>query len=299
MLAIGAVIAAATTLLIAIVPHVRAGSRTALAARLLSSGPRAGLARHQRGRLRLLVAAQIAIAVLLLVGSGLVLRSFAALRNTDLGFRTSGIAAAQLTLPPRMFADHRRRAADLDRLVAAVRRIPGVTNAGLTTNTPLQRTSFDSVYTIEGRPVLNPNDVPITGHRVVTPDYLRAIGVRLLRGRLLADSDTADAPRVAVITEELARQAWPGEDPIGRRIRRGRAADTHPWLTVVGVVGDVKEDRFNFRIDRAALVLAVRAGVQRGPAQPRGRKRSRTRVRSRQRSANACAHSTPTSRRRT
>jgi predicted permease len=255
MLGIGAAIAGATTLLVAIVPYVRAGSRTALAARLLASGPRAGLARQQRGRLRWLVAAQIAIAVLLLVGSGLVLRSFAALRNTDLGFRTSGIAATQLTLPPRMFADHRRRAADLDRLVAAVRRIPGVTNAGITTNTPLQRTSFDSVYTIEGRPVLNPDYVPITGHRVVTPDYLRAIGVRLLRGRLLSDSDTADAPRVAVITEELARQAWPGEDPIGRRIRRGRATDLHPWLTVVGIVGDVKEDRFNFRIDRAAWYL--------------------------------------------
>ena len=255
MLAIGAVMAGATTLLIAIVPHVRAGSRMALAARLVSSGPRAGLARHQRGRLHLLVAAQIAIAVLLLVGSGLVLRSFAALRKTELGFRTGGLAATQLTLPPRMFADHRRRAADLERLVAAVRQIPGVSGAGITTNTPLQRTSFDSVYTIEGRPVRNPTDVPITGHRVVTPEYLRAIGVRLVRGRLLSDSDTAEAPRVVLITEELARQAWPGEDPVGRRIRRGRAADTYPWLTVVGVVRDVKEDRFNFRIDRAAWYL--------------------------------------------
>ena len=90
---------------------------------------------------------------------------------------------------------------------------------------------------------------------MVTPDYLRMIGVRLLRGRLLSDRDVADAPRV-VVTEELARQAWSGEDPIGRRIRRGRAADTqHPWLTVVGVVADVKEDRHNFRIDRAAWYL--------------------------------------------
>jgi putative ABC transport system permease protein len=72
---------------------------------------------------------------------------------------------------------------------------------------------------------------------------------------LLSDSDTADSPRVVVITEELARQAWPGEDPIGRRIRRGRATDTHPWLTVVGVVSDVKEDRNNFRAHRAAWYL--------------------------------------------
>ena len=103
--------------------------------------------------------------------------------------------------------------------------------------------------------MLDSNDVPITGHRVVTPDYLRLLGVRLTRGRLLLDSDTVEAPRVVVITEELARLAWPGEDPVGRRLRRGRATDTHPWLTVVGVVGDVKEDRFNFRTDRAAWYL--------------------------------------------
>lgn len=255
MIAIGAGISAMTTMVIAIVSHTRHQSRADVTVTLASSGPRAGLGRAQRTRLRVLVAAQIAVAVLLLVGSGLVLRSFAALRGTDVGFRSAGIASSHLTLPPRMFSDHRRRAADLDRLVAAVRRIPGVTNAGITTNIPLDRPSFDSLYTVEGKPVLNPNDVPITGHRVVTPDYLRLLGVRLTRGRLLLESDTADAPRVVVITEELGRQAWPGEDPVGRRIRRGRATDTHPWLTVVGVVSDVKEDRFNFRTDRAAWYL--------------------------------------------
>ena len=255
MIAIGAGVSAVTTMLIAIVSHTRHASRSDVTITLAASGPRAGLGRAQRTRLRFLVAAQISVAVLLLVGSGLVLRSFAALRHTDVGFGTAGIASTQLTLPPRMFTDHRRRAADLDRLAAAVRQIPGVANAGITTNVPLQRPSFDSLYTVEGKPVLNPNDVPITGHRVVTPDYLRLLGVRLTRGRLLSDSDTADAPRVVVITEELARQAWPGEDPVGRRIRRGRATDTHPWLTVVGVVSDVKEDRFNFRTDRAAWYL--------------------------------------------
>ena len=255
MIAIGAAVSAVTTILIAIVSHTRRQSRTDMSVTLAASSPRAGLGRAQRTRLRLLVAAQIAVAVLLLVGGGLVLRSFVALRDTDVGFRTRGIASAQLTLPPRMFSDHRRRTADLERMVEAVRQVPGVTNAGITTNIPLQRPSFDSFYTVEGHPVLNPNDVPITGHRVVTPDYLRLLGVRLTRGRLLSESDTVDAPRVVVITEELARQAWPGQDPIGRRIRRGRATDTHPWLTVVGVVGDVKEDRFNFRTDRAAWYL--------------------------------------------
>ena len=254
-IAIGAGLSAVTTILIAIVSHTRRGSRAEISTTLATSAPRAGLGRAHRARLRLLVASQIAVASLLLVGSGLVLRSFAALRDTDVGFRTHGIASSELTLPPRMFTEHRRRAADLDRLVASVREIPGVTDAGITTNIPLDRPSFDSFYTVEGRPVQDPNDVPITGHRVVTPAYLRLLGVRLTRGRLLSESDTPDAPRVVVITEELAVQAWPGEDPIGRRIRRGRASDTYPWLTVVGVVRDVKEDRFNFRTDRAAWYL--------------------------------------------
>ncbi|HEU4928146.1 MAG TPA: ADOP family duplicated permease [Vicinamibacterales bacterium] len=255
-IAIGATVSAVTTILTAIVSHTRSDSRAHVAATLAASGPRTGLGRARRTRLRLLVASQIAVAVLLLVGSGLVLRSFAALRDTDIGFRTRGIASSQLTLPPRMFTDHVRRAADLERLVASVREIPGITNAGITTNIPLQRGSFDSFFTVEGRVVENPNDVPITGHRVVTPGYLRLLGVRLMKGRLLSESDTAAAPLVVVITEELARQAWPGEEPLGRRIRRGRASDTtNPWLTVVGVVRDVKEDRFNFRTNRAAWYL--------------------------------------------
>jgi len=109
---------------------------------------------------------------------------------------------------------------------------------------------------VEGRAPTNPADVPITAHRVVTSDYLQTLGVRLVKGRLLDDHDREGAPPVVVVTEEMARQAWPAGDPIGKRIRRGRAQDTtFPWLTVVGVVADVKEDRFNFRRDRPAWYL--------------------------------------------
>jgi predicted permease len=253
MIAIGGVIAVAAALVVGIAPRVRL-LPPALAATLVSSAPRSGLSRTHKMRLRLLVATQIAIAVLLLVGGGLISRSFEALRNANLGFRPKGLISAQLTLP-QSYADHRRRSADIERLLSAVRAIPGVAAAGITTNVPLQEVSFDSYYTVEGRPPLDPNDVPITADRVVTPDYLPTLGVRLIGGRLFRPSDTTDAPRVVVISEELARQAWPGQDPIGRRIRRGRSSDTRPWLTVVGVVADVKEDRFNFRIDRAVWYL--------------------------------------------
>lgn len=254
MCAIGVVIALAAAIVVAVAARVRSVTYGGLAVILVSSVPRAGLSRTHKMRLRLLVAAQIAIAVLLLVGGGLVVRSFEALRKADLGFRPEGITSSQLTLP-HAYTDHGRRRAELERLLNSIRLIPGVTSAGITTNIPLQQVSFDSFYTVEGRAVANPNDVPVTAHRVVTPDYLRLIGVRLIRGRLLSDADAADAPRVVVISEELAKQAWPGQDPVGRRIRRGRSSDTRPWLTVVGVVGDIKEDRFNFRIDRAVWYM--------------------------------------------
>jgi putative ABC transport system permease protein len=133
-----------------------------------------------------------------------------------------------------------------------------VTSAGITTNIPLQHVSFDAVYTVEGRPPATPDDVPITANRIVTPEYLQTLGVTLGAGRLLDEQDRADSLPVVVVSEELARRAWPGEDPIGKQIKRGRPHQTNfRWMTVVGVVKDVKEDRFNFRIDRAVWYVPM------------------------------------------
>ena len=124
-------------------------------------------------------------------------------------------------------------------------------SAGTTTNIPLEREiTYDAVFNVEGRPPPNPNDVPITSHRVVSPGYLQTLGVTLLKGRLIDRNDQAQSQPVVVVSEEFARQAWPGEDPLGKRVRRIRAGQTFPWMTVVGVVKDVKEDLFNYRINR-------------------------------------------------
>src|SRR5205814_5284406 len=106
-----------------------------------------------------------------------------------------------------------------------------------------------------GRPPHNPNDVPITSHRVVSPDYWKTRGVTLIKGRLIDENDRAERLPVVVVSEELARQAWPGEDAMGKRVRRIRAGQTFPWLTVVGVVKDVKEDLFNYGINRPAWYI--------------------------------------------
>ncbi len=102
---------------------------------------------------------------------------------------------------------------------------------------------------------MNPSDVPITAHRQISREYLQTLGVTLVQGRLLNQQDRAKSLPVVVISEELARQGWPGEDPIGKRVKGLVAGRTMPWLTVVGVVKDIKEDRFNFRINRPAWYL--------------------------------------------
>jgi len=132
-----------------------------------------------------------------------------------------------------------------------VRQLPGVVVAGATTNIPLEReTAYDAVFDVEGRPARNPNDVPITSHRIVSADYLETLGVTLIKGRLIEKNDRAETLPVVVVSQEFARQAWPGEDAIGKRVRRIRIGQTFPWMTVVGIVKDVKEDRFNYRINR-------------------------------------------------
>jgi len=131
-----------------------------------------------------------------------------------------------------------------------------VAAAGITTNVPMQRgTTLDSIFEVEGRPRASPSEVPITAHRLVSPGYPAAIGVSLVVGRLLDEGDREGSLPVAVVSEELVRQAWPGEDAIGKRVRRVRAGQRGPWMTVVGVVRDVNEDRFNFRVRRPVWYL--------------------------------------------
>jgi predicted permease len=217
---------------------------------------RAGGRAASRNWLGALVAGEIAVAVILLTGGALVFQSFRKLQAIDLGFRPDGLWTVEMALSPGKFPGNREQAAFAERVLERVRAIPGVEAAGTTTNIPLQRVSMDSVFDVEGRPRRNPADVPISALRLVSPGYLETLGVTLLEGRLLEGRDRDGAEPVVVVTEELARQAWPGEKAVGKRVRRWRPQDgAHPWMTVVGVVRDVKEDRFNFRNDRPAWYL--------------------------------------------
>ncbi len=235
------------------VPAVTACRSDDVMALIGKSAPRSGGAAAGQRWLRALVVCEIAVAVTLLVGGGLLVRSFLKLRAVDLGFEPRGLLTMQVDLPAQPYAEHRRRDAFVERVLEKARALPGVIEAGITTNLPLQTFSIDSVFTVEGRAPAGPSEVPITAHRFVSPRYLEAMDVTLVRGRFLDENDRADGLPVVVVSEELVRQAWPGENPLGRRVRAGRPDQTErPWMTVVGVVRDVKEDRFNFRAARPA-----------------------------------------------
>jgi hypothetical protein len=237
-------------------PALRAAGSAGLMTVLKRREQRAGAGAGGRRSLGTLVVGEMAIATTLLVGGGFMVQSFQRLQAIDLGFRPDGLLTMELPLSPAKYAGLRRQVQFMEQVIERVESLPGIVAAGMTTNVPLQRgVTLDSVFEVEGRPRANPSDVPITGHRLVTPGYPETIGVTLLKGRMLDARDREGALPVAVVSEELVRQAWPGEDPIGKRLRRVRTGERGPWMTVVGVVKDVREDRFGFRVIRPVWYL--------------------------------------------
>jgi putative ABC transport system permease protein len=189
-------------------------------------GHAAGGLRRNRGRNALGVA-QVALAIVLLVGSGLLLRSFVQRVTVPLGFRPDGVLAVELP----WFA-HRR----IDEVLERLRALPGVETAGAGTAFPHEQAGTTGSFEAEGRPAMPGEDL-VAGKMVVTPDYFRAAGMTLRQGRFLTDADGAGAPAAAVINEALARRCFPGQDPIGRGIRSG---GPEAWGPIVGIVGNVK-----------------------------------------------------------
>jgi len=212
---------------------------------LISGAGRAsGGGRSQRW-FEVTVVGQIALTLVLVLASSLFVRSFLRLQDLDLGFRPDGMVTVDLALA-RKFPVHAERTAFVERLVEATRALPDVESAALTTNTPLTVTSWASRYECEGRP-FDPAEVLMTSDRLVTERYLEVLGAQLVGGRSIERTDGPNTMKVAVVNEELASRCWSGRDPIGRRIRRISQALSQDWITVVGVVADVRENRQNFR----------------------------------------------------
>ncbi|WP_224242588.1 ABC transporter permease [Hyalangium gracile] len=201
-----------------------------------------GTTGHGSGRVRsVLVVSQVALALVLLVGAGLFLRSFVALQAVDAGFEPQGVLTARLSLPEERYSEEPKRAAVLREFLERARAAPGVEAAGLSTLLPLTGRS-DWTTQVEGKP-MSPGDPerPAVEYRVVSADYLQVLRVPLLRGRMLSDSDGFTAPHAVVINETMARAFFPGEEALGQRIRPQSRTPDAPWATVVGIVKDVRE----------------------------------------------------------
>ena len=207
----------------------------------LKEGGRSASEGHTSQRLRrLFVVAEAALAVLLLAGSGLLLRSFVKLLAVDPGFRPEGVLTMQVSLPAERYAKPEQRRAFFQELVARVQRLPGVQAAGAISELPLIGPGNSGTVTVDSRSVTPENASPEADYRAVTPGYFQAIGTPLINGRYFEERDADTAPPVVIIDETMASTFWPNEDPLGKRIKFGGMASKVPWMTIIGVVRHVR-----------------------------------------------------------
>jgi len=190
---------------------------------------------------RVLVVAEVAVAVVLLVGAGLLMRSFQRLRQVDIGFKPDKLLTMRMVLPMPKYAKPENRRAFYDELLRRVDELPGVESAGMISFLPLSTSGMKFSFSVEGRNQPNDMQLPFALYRVVSPDYFNALGVALQRGRLFDSRDSATSTPAIIINRHLAEQFWPGEDPTGKRLKIGPADSPNPWATVVGVVGNVRQ----------------------------------------------------------
>jgi predicted permease len=215
-------------------------SRTDLLA-ALQRGGRTVIGSNTRLR-RMLIIGEVALAAVLLVGSGLLIRTLWKLAHVPLGFRPEGVLTLRTSLPGSAdspYRDFTARSEFYRRVLDEVRAIPGVVTAGYTTFLPLTNAGGTSSFSAEGAPPPLPGQVNVANRRVISADYFQTLGVKLRAGRFFRDSDGPDAPAVAIINAAMARQYWRGQDALHHRFRFNSPGS--PWFTIVGIVDDVRQ----------------------------------------------------------
>lgn len=190
---------------------------------------------------------QVALALMLLVGAGLMIRSLRALNAVDLGFEPRGMLTLTLNLPQTRYPDRAASAAFFRDLETRLGALPGVDAVGSTNTVPLSGLDGDVNFDIEGRPIQRPGEENILWLRRVTPNYFETIGIRIVRGRAFTPSEDREAPRVIIVNETLAERYFPSEDAIGKRINVNNPENV-TWREIVGIAEDIK----NFGIQRVS-----------------------------------------------
>jgi len=207
----------------------------------LKEGGRGGTAGAGSQRLRgTLVVAEVALSLTLLVGAGLLIRSFLRLQDVDTGFRPEGVLTMRISLPSEKYAKIEQNRTFFRELLAQIRRLPGVDAAGGATGLPLSGAGWSGTTTVDSQAVQPQDASPEADQRPVFPGYFEALAIPLVRGRYFEQRDNETGAPVAIIDETMANTYWPKEDPIGKRIKQGGRQSSQPWRTIVGVVRHVR-----------------------------------------------------------
>jgi putative ABC transport system permease protein len=187
----------------------------------------------------ILVVAEVSMSVILLVGAGLLVKGFRALINVNQNFEPNSLLTFRISLPAAKYGSPQKISAFHDETLRQLQTIPGVKSASLVTSVPYSNSYSSDAFSIEGRtfPV---GEVAVATRESVSPNYLQTMHIPLLRGRGFSESDSADSPEVAIISEVLAERYWPAENPLGKRIKLGAVDSKSRWAEIVGVAGEVK-----------------------------------------------------------
>ena len=188
-----------------------------------------------------LTVAEIALSLVLLVGAGLLLRSFQLLLDVKPGFEPKNVLTLRLVLPRYAYPDAARQTAFYNQAIERIGALPGVKNVGGINDLPLTADRDSTEIAIEGNAPLNVNQLPLTEVRSVTPHYFETMNIPLVEGRIFGTNDTESTLPVVIVNQTLARRFFPNESPVGRRIMLEAATPNQPWMTIIGVVADVRD----------------------------------------------------------
>ena len=188
-----------------------------------------------------LLVAEIAFALIVLTGAGLMTRTMYKIANVDPGFRTDHLLTMRMDIYGPQYRNNLPHIEAFQKAALTnIKALPGVESAAFTLSLPIAGSQWGSVFIVGDQPVLDRSQIPIAAFNPVSPEYFQTMGIRLLQGRSFTEADGPQSPKVAVINETMARRFWPNENPIGKRVRQGWPEGTTPFCEVIGVVADVK-----------------------------------------------------------
>lgn len=235
-----------TAILFGLVPALEASNPNVNT--FLKEGGAAGLGTGRYRLLAALVVSEVALALVLLVGAGLMIRSFQQLQKVDPGFDTGNLLVTAINLPKASYADDESRLAFYRRIHEGIEVLPGVKATGAATIIPFTNSDNNSAIHVEGYPPLPPGQYYLSETRTITSGYFETLGIPLLTGRAFAATDRNPKAPVVIINDAFKEKYWPDDNPLGKRFKLGIHTSENPWMTVVGVVGDIRR-RLNDKPD--------------------------------------------------